>query len=117
LASVLSRNKAVCILANPPAPECRLQVVDAKEAGAAGVVGVVASVLSRGTPIMSSFSASLGLDCPVEVVNSAELREVAKYGVPFYGIGLSVALSVSIPGFARDVTHGECGPWPLLGLG
>ncbi|GAB4821519.1 hypothetical protein N2152v2_008565 [Parachlorella kessleri] len=99
---------------------CRaVKVVDAKEAGAAGVVGVVSSVLARGTPIMSSFAASIGLDCPVEVVNAAgqccpsELREAAKWGVPFYGIGLSVGLSVGIPGFARDVTHGLLGELPF----
>lgn len=33
-----------------------------------------ASVTSRGTPLMSSFAASIGLDCPVEIVNLQELQ-------------------------------------------
>lgn len=33
-----------------------------------------ASVTSRGTPLMSSFAASIGLDCPVEIVNMQELQ-------------------------------------------
>jgi indole-3-glycerol phosphate synthase len=45
-----------------------LQVASAKEAGAAGVLGAVASVTGpRGTPVLSSFAAAVGLDCPVEV--------------------------------------------------
>ena len=91
-----------------------IQVVNAKEAGAAGILGVIgvwhaclshtcclaeraagallapwcrpapvhltwhaspaASVTSRGTPLMSSFAASIGLDCPVEIVNLQELQ-------------------------------------------
>ena len=38
-----------------------LQVVDAKESGCAGILGVVASVTgARGTPVLSSFAAALG---------------------------------------------------------
>jgi indole-3-glycerol phosphate synthase len=47
-----------------------LQLVEAKEAGAAGVLGVIGQVNGRGTAVMSSFGAALGLDCPVEVVNA-----------------------------------------------
>lgn len=90
-----------------------LQVVEVKEAGAAGVVGAVASVLSKGTPIMSSFAASLGLDCPVEVVNASELREVSQFGVPFYGVNLSVGLSVGIAGFGSQVAKGLVGELPF----
>ena len=43
------------------------QVVDAKEAGAAGVLGTIAQVSVRGAPVLSSFAAALGLDAPVEV--------------------------------------------------
>ena len=44
------------------------QVVEAKEAGAAGVIGVVANVLGNGSPIMTSFAAAIGLDAPLEVI-------------------------------------------------
>lgn len=44
-----------------------MQVVDAKQAGAAGVLGVIANVLGKGTPLVSSFTAAIGLDAPVEV--------------------------------------------------
>ena len=44
-----------------------LQIVEAKEAGAAGVLGVIASVSSAGAPVLSSFTAAIGLDAPVEV--------------------------------------------------
>jgi hypothetical protein len=37
-----------------------LQIAEAKEAGAAGVIGTIASVNSRGTPIMSSFASAVG---------------------------------------------------------
>lgn len=47
-----------------------LQIVEAKEAGAAGLIGVIAQVNGRGTAVMSSFCAALGLDAPVEVVNA-----------------------------------------------
>ena len=47
-----------------------LQVVDAKEAGAAGYIGVIAQVNGRGTALLSSFAARIGLDAPVEVVNA-----------------------------------------------
>lgn len=46
----------------------RWQIVDAKEAGAAGVLGTIASVSVRGAPVLSSFAAALGLDAPVEVL-------------------------------------------------
>ena len=45
-----------------------LQVVEAKEAGAAGVLGTIANVSGpRGAPVLSSYAAAIGLDCPVEV--------------------------------------------------
>lgn len=36
-------------------------------AGAAGVIGVIGQVNGRGTAVMSSFAAAIGLDAPVEV--------------------------------------------------
>lgn len=44
-----------------------LQIVEAKQAGAAGVLGTITCVSGKGTPIMSSFASAIGLDCPVEV--------------------------------------------------
>ncbi len=44
-----------------------LQVVEVKQAGAAGVLGVIGQVNGRGTAVMSSFAAAVGLDAPVEV--------------------------------------------------
>ncbi len=42
-------------------------------AGASGCLGIVCAVSGRGTAMMSSYAASLGLDAPVEVVNLAEV--------------------------------------------
>jgi hypothetical protein len=44
-----------------------LQIVEVKESGAAGALGVIGQVNGRGTAILSSFAAALGLDAPVEV--------------------------------------------------
>lgn len=57
-----------------------LQIVEAKEAGAAGLVGVIAQVNGRGTAVMSSFCAALGLDAPVEVVNARVSQGYAGVG-------------------------------------
>jgi hypothetical protein len=38
-----------------------------------------------------------------------EVEGLAKAGVVFYGINLSVGLSVAIPGFASDMAHGLLG--------
>ena len=43
------------------------QIVEAKEAGAAGILGIISSVSGAGAPVLSSFTAALGLDSPVEV--------------------------------------------------
>jgi len=91
-----------------------LQVAEAKEAGCAGVVGVIASVTgAHGTPVLSSFAAALGLDCPVEVVNLAEMRAMESAGVPSYGLNLSVGLRVPIAGFGADVASGILGELPF----
>ena len=44
-----------------------LQVVDAKQAGASGILGLITAVTGPGTPVLSSFACSLGMDAPVEV--------------------------------------------------
>lgn len=83
-----------------------IQVVEAKEAGAAGVIGVVANVLGNGSPIMTSFAAAIGLDAPLEVVNKTEVTRLGDIGVPFFGINLSVGLSLALPGFQTDMAKG-----------
>jgi len=88
--------------------------VEAKESGCAGIIGVVASITGdRGTPVLSSFAAALGLDCPVEVVNLKEMKAMEPMGVPFYGLNLSVGLSIAIPGFGADVAAGILGELPF----
>jgi hypothetical protein len=62
---------------------------------------------------MSSFSAALGLDAPVEIVNLAELKAMETYGVPFFALNISVGLSVKIAGFGSDVAAGILGELPL----
>ncbi|EFN54727.1 hypothetical protein CHLNCDRAFT_135426 [Chlorella variabilis] len=86
-----------------------LQIANAKEAGAAGVIETIASVTSRGTPLMSSFSSAIGLDCPVEI----ELRALEPYQMPWFGLNLSVGLSVSITGFGLQVATGLLGEMPF----
>ncbi|CAL5220305.1 g2293 [Coccomyxa viridis] len=84
-----------------------LQVVEAKEAGAAGVLGAIANVCGpRGAPVLSSYAAAIGLDCPVEglqVVNKNEVEAMDAGGVPFYAINLAVGISLAIPGFQTDM--------------
>lgn len=46
-----------------------MQILDAKEAGACGMIGIVASVSESGTQLLTGFASALGLDCPVEVLN------------------------------------------------
>ncbi|GIL51134.1 hypothetical protein Vafri_7208 [Volvox africanus] len=62
---------------------------------------------------MSSFSAALGLDAPVEVVNAREVEQLAKLGVVFYAINVAVGLSVSMPGFSNRIAHGLLGELPF----
>lgn len=47
-----------------------MQILDAKEAGACGLIGIVASVSKSGTQLLTGFASAIGLDCPVEVLNS-----------------------------------------------
>jgi len=42
-----------------------------------------------------------------------EMEGLARTGVVFYGINLSVGLSVSVPGFATDMAHGLLGEMPF----
>ena len=43
------------------------EVIEYKESGAAGALGIIGQVNGRGTAILSSFAAALGLDAPIEV--------------------------------------------------
>ena len=43
------------------------EVVEYKESGAAGMHGIMGHGNGRGTAILSSFAAALGLDAPIEV--------------------------------------------------
>lgn len=82
-----------------------IQVVEAKEAGASGVLGCVAQVLSRGAPLLSGYAAALGMDVPVEVVNLLEVETLAAAGVPMFGINIGVGLSLSVPGAAGSIAR------------
>ena len=86
-----------------------IQVVDLKAAGATGVIGVVASVTQRGSPVLSSFGAALGLDMPVEVVNLNELKQMEGFGVPFFAMDIGVGINVGIAGFTRQLISGVLG--------
>ena len=44
-----------------------MQILEAKEAGASGVMGIVTSILGQRAALYSSYAAQYGLDCPVEV--------------------------------------------------
>lgn len=83
-----------------------MQLVEAKEAGAAGVLGIVTQVSGQGTPVLSAFAATLGIDAPVEVVNQMELDYLVEKGVPILAMACSVGLSVTLPGYSRDVSRG-----------
>ena len=93
-----------------------LQIVDAKSAGCTGILGITASVLSKGSAVMSSFGAALGLDCPVEVVNLNEMKSMEAYGVPFYCMDISVSISIGIQGFGQDIVKGVLAELPFGAL-
>ena len=82
-----------------------IQVVEAKEAGASGVLGCVAQVLSSGAPLLSGYAAAVGMDAPVEVVNLLEVETLAAAGVPMFGINIGVGLSLSVPGAADSIAR------------
>jgi indole-3-glycerol phosphate synthase len=93
-----------------------LQIVDARSAGATGIIGIVASITSRGSPVLSSFGAALGLDCPVEVVNLEELKLMEGFGVPFYCMDIQVGISVKIAGFNQNLISGVLSELPFGSL-
>ncbi len=66
----------------PSAPDLH-QVVEIKESGAAGALGVITQVNGRGTAVLSSFAAALGLDAPVEVGTQGKEVVVGKHNAKF----------------------------------
>jgi indole-3-glycerol phosphate synthase len=90
-----------------------LQICDAKMAGATGVIGITASVTGRGTPILSSYAASLGLDAPVEIVNAQELDQMEGAGVPSYSMDIQVAINVRVAGVSQQILSGVLGNLPF----
>ena len=48
-----------------------------------------------------------------QVVNLREVEGLARSGVVFYGINISVGISVAIPGFGSDLAHGILGNLPF----
>lgn len=48
-----------------------------------------------------------------KVVNLREVEGLAKAGVVFYAINVSVGISISLPGFSSDLAHGILGNLPF----
>lgn len=88
-------------------------MIEAKEAGAAGVLGITCQVSGKGTPVMSAFAGSLGMDAPVEAVNLIELDFLMKKGVPMVAVACGVQVTLTVPGFANDVIKGLLPEVPL----
>ena len=83
-----------------------LQVIETKEAGAAGVLGIIVQVNGKGTPVMTSFTAAMGLDGPAEVVNQLELDFLASNDVPLYAINCGAAsVSSALPSAAAEIAQ------------
>lgn len=55
-------------------------------------------------------SPAIAAQCPCCL---QEVEGLSRAGVVFYGINLSVGLSVAIPGFASDMAHGLLGEMPF----
>eukprot|EP00899_Mesostigma_viride_P005528 jgi/Mesvir1/14977/Mv14639-RA.1 len=80
-----------------------LQLVEALEAGAAGVI-LVKAVLGPGLAPLLKYATAAGLDAVVEVINAKEVAEVAETGALLYGVNISVRLSLaSVPGFRQQI--------------
>ena len=48
-----------------------------------------------------------------QIVNKTEITRLETVGVPFFGINLSVGLSLSIPGFQKDMAKGLLNSMPF----
>lgn len=82
-----------------------IQVVDAREAGAASVLGIVDSVTGPGSAVLSSFASALGLEAPVEVVNKQQSDAAEAGGIPFIAVSVGVSLSISMPSITAQIAH------------
>ena len=51
--------------------------------------------------------------CCLQVVNRTELSRLGDAGVPFFGINLSVGLSLALPGFQTDMAKGLLNNMPF----
>lgn len=82
-----------------------IQVVEARDRGAVGLIGTIAQVLNKGAVILSSYAAAQGLDAPVEVVNLAEVEAMSqgRAPVPFYGFLLNIRITLAVPGFRESM--------------
>lgn len=89
------------------------QVIEAKEAGASGVLGITCQVSGKGTPVMSAFAGSMGMDAPVEAVNLIELDFLMQKGVPMVAVACGVQVTLTVPGFANDIIKGLLPQLPL----
>lgn len=88
-------------------------MIEAKEAGASGVLGITCQVSGKGTPVMSAFAGSMGMDAPVEAVNLIELDFLMGKGVPMIAVACGVQVTLTVPGFASDVVEGLLPQLPL----
>lgn len=49
----------------------------------------------------------------MQIVNQTEISRLEQTGVPFFGINLSVGLSLALPGFQKDMAKGLLGKMPF----
>ena len=82
-----------------------LQIAEACQNGADGVLGCIASVLGKGAPLVSGYAASLGIYVPIEVVNLQETTEAVMAGVPNVSLNVDVGLTLKIPGMMGDIAE------------
>mmetsp|Transcript_24939 Transcript_24939/g.59337 ORF Transcript_24939/g.59337 Transcript_24939/m.59337 type:complete len:381 (+) Transcript_24939:79-1221(+) len=85
-----------------------IQVVESKEAGAAGVVGVITSVTGNGTPTLARFAAAIGEDAPGPRLSRAHPRPQPG-GCCRIPSGPKAGVSLSAP----VILYGPCIPHTL----
>jgi len=80
-----------------------IQLVDAKEAGAAAVLGITMSVTGRGSSILSQYASALGMEAPVEIVNKQQSDEAEKLGIPFVSVNVGIQLTLGMASIAAQI--------------